>query len=47
MFAGVSAILLDDDNNQVLGLSSKEGEEVRNYEITNIVMYCNYRYFYK
>ena len=28
MFAGVANILLDDDNNQVLGLASKEGEEV-------------------
>ena len=28
MFAGVTQILLDDDDNQVLGLASKEGEEV-------------------
>ena len=28
MFAGVTNILLDDDNNQVLGIGSKEGEEV-------------------
>ena len=31
MFAGVTSILLDDDNNQVLGIGSKEGEEVRYY----------------
>ena len=29
MFAGVSAILLNEDNNIVLGIASREGEEVR------------------
>ncbi|XP_015784706.1 dynein heavy chain, cytoplasmic isoform X1 [Tetranychus urticae] len=29
MFAGVSSIILDEDSTHVLGLSSKEGEEVR------------------
>lgn len=29
MFAGVSTIILNDDNSQVTGLMSKEGEEVR------------------
>ena len=28
MFAGVHAIVLDEDHTQVLGLASKEGEEV-------------------
>ena len=28
MFAGVASITLNDDNSQVLGLLSKEGEEV-------------------
>lgn len=28
MFAGVNSILLNEDNTEVLGLSSKEGEEV-------------------
>ena len=31
MFAGVTNIILDDDNNQVLGIGSKEGEEVSVY----------------
>ena len=34
MFAGVTSILLDDDNNQVLGIGSKEGEEVTWLKIT-------------
>ena len=29
MFAGVATIVLNDDSSQVLGLLSKEGEEVR------------------
>jgi len=29
MFAGVASITLNEDNSQVLGLLSKEGEEVR------------------
>ena len=29
MFAGVATIILNDDSSQVLGLLSKEGEEVR------------------
>lgn len=28
MFAGVTAILLNEENTEVLGLASKEGEEV-------------------
>ena len=28
MFAGVNAILLDEEETQILGISSKEGEEV-------------------
>lgn len=29
MFAGVAQILMDEDQTQVLGVASKEGEEVR------------------
>lgn len=29
MFAGITQILLDEDDNQVLGIASKEGEEVK------------------
>jgi hypothetical protein len=28
MFAGVNSIILDEDSTQVLGLNSREGEEV-------------------
>ena len=31
MFAGVATITLNDDNSQVLGLLSKEGEEVSDH----------------
>jgi len=36
MFAGVTNILLDDDNNQVLGIGSKEGEEVRCCQFSSV-----------
>lgn len=36
MFAGVSSIILSDDLNQVLGLSSKEGEEVQFFNPVNV-----------
>jgi len=32
MFAGVHTVLLDEEQTQVLGLASKEGEEVSNWE---------------
>lgn len=31
MFAGVSSILLNEDNTEVLGISSREGEEVKSF----------------
>lgn len=31
MFAGVSSILLNEDNTEVLGISSREGEEVKGF----------------
>lgn len=33
MFAGVATITLNEDNSQVTGLLSKEGEEVRSYSL--------------
>ncbi|RWS14208.1 Dynein heavy chain: cytoplasmic-like protein [Dinothrombium tinctorium] len=39
MFAGVSSIVLDEDSTQVLGLSSKEGEEVRFFTPVSIKDY--------
>lgn len=32
MFAGVASILLNEDNTEVLGISSREGEEVNTGE---------------
>jgi dynein heavy chain 1 len=31
MFAGVAAILLNDDNTVITGIASREGEEVRTF----------------
>lgn len=39
MFAGVASIILNDDSTQVLGLSSKEGEEVRFFNPVSIKDY--------
>ena len=36
MFAGVASIILNDDSSQVLGLTSKEGEEVKFYSPVSI-----------
>ena len=49
MFAGVSSILLSEDEAHVTGLTSKEGEEVRcltvlDYFIEHCVQYVNYMY---
>lgn len=42
MFAGVASILLNEDNTEVLGISSREGEEVRKkYIIVVFYFYCN------
>lgn len=38
MFAGVASILLNEDNTEVLGISSREGEEVR-IELNLIVIF--------
>ena len=39
MFAGVSSIILSEDGNEVLGLSSKEGEEVRFFNPVSVKDY--------
>lgn len=39
MFAGVSAIILSEDGNEVLGLSSKEGEEVKFFNPVSVKDY--------
>ena len=39
MFAGVATIVLNDDSSQVLGLLSKEGEEVRTFHM--VYMYTS------
>ena len=39
MFAGISTIILDDDLTQILGLASREGEEVRFKELISLKEY--------
>jgi dynein heavy chain 1 len=39
MFAGVSSILLNEENNIVLGIASREGEEVIIHNFKNLFVY--------